>query len=187
MIFSCGRFPVTKCFMLPSIVCSKTLTANISSKARNKERREHQRNNTTIEHDNPDSSSLPEFQHLLRQLYRKSHPDLLRASHPDFAVINDTSMQLLNGLLSTIKVYNENPKAMVKSIPFHVRNDQIIEKIDLKIRTSGGDCKRALTASFEEFFVNAQIIDSKVAKGKEPFIWGKDYFPTELAENKIDG
>jgi hypothetical protein len=170
--------------MSPSILCGKTLIANFSGKNKNRERKMQQYNSNTDDN-NQDLSPLPQFQHLLRQLYKKSHPDLLRASNPDFAVTNDTSFQLLNGILSTIKVYNEHPAAMVKAIPFYVRNGVIIEKIDLKIRTGGGFCRRALTVSFEEFFIKAQVIDTKVAKGKEPFVWDKDYFPTKLEENKI--
>lgn len=178
------RIPLQKWLITPSIFCSKTLISHFASNSKSKQRQMQfdTRRNQKIE----DLSSLPEFQHLLRQLYKKSHPDLLRASNPDFAEINDTSMQLLNGLLSTIKVYNENPTAMVKAIPFYVRNGQTIDKIDLKIRTCGGDSRRSLTNSFEDFFFNAQIIDSKVEKGKVPFIWGKDYFPVKLSENQIN-
>lgn len=121
-----------------------------------------------------DAVTLPEFQVLLRQLYRRSHPDLLRASHPEAAEVNDSSMQLLNGILSTVKKFNQFPAQIVKTIPFNVKSGDQITLTNLKIQTAGGDCKRALTLSFREFFFETGIIDSKVGA---QFSWGKDYFP----------
>jgi hypothetical protein len=161
------------------IVPSRTLVARFASKDRNRERRKQF--DTKISQNIEEINSLPEFHHLLRQLYKKSHPDLLRASNPDFADINDASMQILNGILSSIKVYNEYPPQIVKTIPFHVRNAGKIDRIDLKIKTAGGDCRRSLTSSFENFFIDTGIIDSNIEKGKDSFVWGKDYFP------KIEG
>ena len=123
---------------------------------------------------------LPEFQVLLRQLYRKSHPDLLRASHPEAAEVNDSSMQLLNGVLSTIKKFNQFPAQIVKTIPFNVKNGDQVTVVNLKIQTAGGDCRRALTGSFRDFFYDAGIIESKIGA---QFSWGKDYFPKIPGEN----
>jgi len=61
---------------------------------RNKERRKYQQQK--YENKSNNDSNLPEFQVLLRQLYKKSHPDLLRSSFPSESIINDNSMQLLN-------------------------------------------------------------------------------------------
>jgi hypothetical protein len=36
----------------------------------------------------------------------------------NFAATNDSSIQLLNWILSTIIKYNKNPAGMVKAIPF---------------------------------------------------------------------
>ena len=122
---------------------------------------------------------IPEFQVLLRQLYRKSHPDLLRASHPEAAETNDVSMQLLNGILTTIKKYNQYPAQIVKTIPFHVKSGDQVIVINLKIQTAGGDCKKALTGSFRDFFFEIGIINSKVG---QQFQWGKGYFPSVPGE-----
>lgn len=133
-----------------------------------------------------DAVALPEFQVLLRQLYRKSHPDLLRASHPSAAEVNDSSMQLLNGILTTIKKYNEYPAQIVKTIPFYMKSGDDLIVVNLKIQTAGGDCRRALTGSFREFFFDTGIIQSKTGS---QFSWGKDYFPIVPGENddmKID-
>lgn len=130
---------------------------------------------------------LPEFHDLLRTLYRKSHPDLLRATHPEFAVVNDSSMQLLNGILSSIKKHNDYPPMLVKSIPFHVRNGEKIEVFNLKIKTAGGDSQRALKTSFKDFFLASGI--TTVESGID-FTWGKNYFPTsetlEEKDEKLD-
>jgi Domain of unknown function (DUF4460) len=129
-----------------------------------------------------DAVVLPEFHDLLRTLYRKSHPDLLRATHPEFAVVNDSSMQLLNGILSSIKKCNEYPPALIKSIPFHVRKGEKIEVFNLKIKTAGGDSQRALKTSFKDFFLACGI--TNVESGVD-FAWGKNYFPTtETPEEK---
>ena len=124
--------------------------------------------------------TLPEFQVLLRQLYRKSHPDLLRASHPEAAEVNDSSMQLLNGILSTIKKFNQFPAQIVKTIPFHIKNGDQVTVVSLKIQTAGGDCRRSLTGSFRNFFYDSGIIGSNVGA---QFSWGKDYFPKVPGEN----
>jgi hypothetical protein len=116
-----------------------------------------------------------DFGHLLRNLYKRSHPDLLRHAHPDLASINDQSMQILNGILSTVKNPNTFPPQMIKDIPFHVKvspHNQIEEHV-LRIRTGGGDCRKHLTDIFQQFFVETKIS----ADGK--FNWGKDYFPKQ--------
>ena len=127
---------------------------------------------------------LPEFQHLLRQLYRKSHPDLIRASHPELAEVNDSSMQLLNGILTTVKKYNEYPPQIVKSIPFHVRKGENLELVHLNIKTAGGDCRRSLFTSFKNFFLASGVT---TAEEGGDFEWGKNYFPTSASETDEEG
>jgi hypothetical protein len=121
---------------------------------------------------------LPQFAGLLRQFYRQSHPDLLRASHAEFADINDQSWQTLNGILSTIKEVNSYPPRMTKTIPFYLRaanTESGLKHIELTVRTGGGDCKKQLTVTMQDFFVASGIS----ADGK--FTWGKEYFPLEVA------
>ena len=86
------------------------------------------------------ASNTPDFQSLIRPLYKRyrlslghlvwlltlawiarSHPDILRASHPSSAEINEESMQILNGILSTIKTY-DSPPAINKRLIFHIKN-----------------------------------------------------------------
>mmetsp|Transcript_26374 Transcript_26374/g.26622 ORF Transcript_26374/g.26622 Transcript_26374/m.26622 type:complete len:176 (-) Transcript_26374:177-704(-) len=128
------------------------------------------------------SQNLPEFKTLLWKFYRSVHPDLIRSSSKEKADINDVSMQKLNGILSTVKNYNEYPHAVNSELPFYFKfssnevesmdaSDKLC-KIDLFIKTAGGDCRHQLAASFETFFSKAGIHDGK-------FSWGNDYFPTE--------
>ena len=39
------------------------------------------------------------FETLYRELQRRAHPDMLRASHPVQADVNDASMQIINNLV----------------------------------------------------------------------------------------
>jgi hypothetical protein len=105
----------------------------------------------------------------MKKLYMKSHPDLLRAISDEKASINDSSMQIVNGILSTVKENKEFPVASTQSIPFYVRQGTEYELKQLRIRTGGGDCRHQLAACFEEFFAETGIYEGK-------FNWGNDYF-----------
>ena len=127
-----------------------------------------------------DDAEYPIFANLLRQLYRRAHPDILRSANPEYAQINDSSMQLLNGILSTIKQYNEYPSQIIKTIPFYMKSsDGTLRLVNLSIRTAGGDCRRSMMSSFESFFIDAEILQRNNAF----FVWGKEYFPTEPLTN----
>ncbi len=125
--------------------------------------------------ENMAAQEAPDFATMIRQLYRKSHPDLLRHSHPEYAEVNDQSMQVLNGILTTIKT-NEYPPRIVKDITFYMKvtSDGEYKPFLLSVRTGGGDCKGCLTDAFGSFFI---------ATGLSPdgkFVWNKEYFPLEL-------
>jgi hypothetical protein len=122
--------------------------------------------------------SAVEFATLLRQLYRKSHPDLLRHSHPEIAEMNDHSMQVLNGILSTIKT-EQFPQSIWKDITFHLKvaGTNELKPYVLQIRTGGGDCKNHLTQTFTSFFMETGILES------DCFAWNKEYFPVTIETN----
>ena len=82
-------------------------------------------------------------------------------------------MKDLNGVLTTLKVYNEYPAAMNKQITFYmtVKGSNDLQRITLSLRTAGGDCKRLLMKTFEEFFTRTAIHSG-------PFRWGSEYFPS---------
>ncbi len=86
-------------------------------------------------------------------------------------------MQKLNGILSTVKTFNQFPAAIRIELPFYLKGntDKEFKKIDLSLITAGGDCRHQLASSFEKFFVKAGIHNGK-------FIWGDEYFPS--VENK---
>lgn len=158
-------------FLLPSARQMKSI-AHFSTRSMKRKGFKASFNTETV-------AALPEFQHLLRQLYRKSHPDLIRASHPELAEVNDSSMQQLNGILTTIKKYNEYPPQIVKSIPFHVRKGENLELVHLNIKTAGGDCRRSLFTSFKNFFLTSGVT---TAEESGNFEWGKNYFPTSALD-----
>ena len=105
----------------------------------------------------------------LRNLYKRSHPDILRSTNAEYAQVNSDSMQILNGILSTVKKANSYPPATHKDIPFYVKvtmnnnsgsnynsnnsDEQVVQRHLLCIRTAGGDCKKQLKISLEQFFV----------------------------------
>jgi Domain of unknown function (DUF4460) len=167
------------------------INVNFASKAKQRERRKNfearwKQGDAGAEK----TDSLPQFSSLLRVLYKKSHPDLLRASHPELAEANDVSMRTLNGILTTLKQYNEYPAQIIQTLPFHMKNSKTgaIEEVDLRIKTAGGDSARSLTASFEDFFLRSSILQipeqeqsalTSVKKSGECFRWDKEYFPTE--------
>lgn len=130
----------------------------------------------------PDAE-LPQFAGLLRQFYKQTHPDLLRATHNEFADVNDQSWQTLNGILSTCKELNSFPPRMTKSIPFYMRSkteESGFRQIHLRIKTAGGDCRKQLTVTLSDFFVESGISED----GR--FVWGKDYFPSEISGQKVE-
>lgn len=120
------------------------------------------------------ASGTPEFSALLRQLYKRAHPDLLRHSHPEQANLNDQSMQLLNGVLSSIKKENEYPPTIIQAISFYLRqpNQPELSLHTLHIRTAGGACQRQLTDTFVNFFNSTGQLAPK-----QTFVWGREYFP----------
>ena len=115
----------------------------------------------------------PSLQALLRSLYMRAHPDVIRHSQPDLADVNNASMQVLNGVLSTLKVHNSYPPRLNQTIPFHVKTNDSIKSFELKLVTAGGDSKRQLTESFAVFFREIGVLQGK------DFRWDREYFPEE--------
>lgn len=151
-------------------VCCRKIVRTLSSGVQN--------GNTTKKIAGP-----PQFAGLLRQFYKLSHPDLLRASNSQLADINDQSWQTLNNVLSTIKTVNTYPPRMKRSIPFYIRSKDAesgYKPIILTISTGGGDCKKQFGATMRKFFVDAGISKDGM------FSWGKEYFPTEVYGKKVD-
>lgn len=124
-----------------------------------------------------DDEQLPDFQSLMRVFYRKAHPDMLRAIDSAKADVNDSSFQVLNGVLSQIKKANDYPPMMLKRLPFHVKeSDGTIKLYELKLRAAGGDCRNLFIRCFSEFFQGLGI------QTAPSFVWNKDYFPPASME-----
>jgi hypothetical protein len=159
-----------------SLPCQLLIIKHISISKQKERRKHHQlKYNNSNNNNRNDTTTTPDFQALLRQLYKKSHPDLLRSSYPNESTVNDNSMQLLNGVLSAIKSTTEMPPAMRKSIPFYLKssNSTELKSVLLNINTSGGYSKNQITTTFENFFIEAGI----TTKDNGKFKWNDDYFP----------
>jgi hypothetical protein len=118
----------------------------------------------------------PDFNQLLRNLYKRGHPDILRAYYPTYSNVNNESIQVLNGILDTIRASGEYPPAMKKEIPFFLiepKNINHVKEYKLKVHTTGGDCKKQITTCFESFFKDTRILLDEDLK----FTWNKEYFP----------
>lgn len=128
------------------------------------------------------SINLPDFKSLLRQFYKKSHPDLLRSSNPEASIVNDQSFKELNGILSIISSNGEYPPQMIKTIPFYVlKEDKSISRFQLTLRTAGGDSRKQLARCFSVFFRDTGILQS------ETFTWNEEYFqPVEGLKESED-
>lgn len=122
-------------------------------------------------------SNLPDFQKLIRELYKKAHPDILYSTYPKEASVNDASMQILNGIITTLKSTEEYPQATRKKIPFYMKGSTSkLECRHLDIRIGGGYCKKQLTKSFEAFFA-----DCGIHRGS--FNWNSGYFPFAITNS----
>ena len=74
-------------------ITNTTATAAPMSRRKQKVMEQQSRWNNKIDklHHNKD---LPKFQSLIRKLYLRSHPDLIRSNLPEFAKVNESSMQV---------------------------------------------------------------------------------------------
>jgi hypothetical protein len=162
---------------------SRTMRGVRCISARAKRARYAARNAALKEEEQSTLKDLPKFQTLMRAMYRKVHPDLLKASHPELSKVNDSSMQILNSVITSIKKYNDFPPQIVKSIPFYIIDDGEARLLQLRILTAGGECQKSLTKSFAGFFAEAGILMIEDNNNKTPaFIWDKDFFPKEESE-----
>ena len=96
-----------------------------------------------------------------------AHPDLLLSHSETMSKINDNSMKELNGVLSTCKQPSEYPPAIDKVFVFYMKKESEYEKFSLHLKTSGGDSRKQLKRTFEEFF-------SRTGINNTPFRWDKE-------------
>ncbi len=126
-------------------------------------------------------SQMSDFNGLLRKFLKRSHPDLIKHSHPEYFDVNTTSLQVLNDILEIAKTPGKHPSMITKDLTFYIRDAKVSSKVlphTLKIRTSGGHCRSSLTENFEEFFRITQITD-----GDGKFYWNEEYFTLPVNSN----
>lgn len=152
--------------------CSRQLSSNAATTPKREPRRYGVKTNALKNNT---------FKTCMNKLYRTSHPDILTASFPQLASVNSESYQVLNDILGTIKEVNSYPVKMQQTIPIYVKKEgtNVPVKIDLVIKTPGGDCRKVFQRAFEQFFVAAGILQRK-----EKFDWGTEYFPNEVGTVK---
>ena len=166
------------CFSFSTTTGSSPSPSISRKRERQREREERYQNKYNVLRR---EANRPNLQSLLRALYRRAHPDIIRSSAPELAEVNNASLQLLNGVLSTLKVPNQYPERLNQSIPFHVKEGETITRFELKLVTAGGDSKRQLTATFSAFFRDIGELST------QDFSWDKEYFPMETAaETTLD-
>ena len=103
---------------------------------------------------------LPLFADLMRAITKRSHPDLLRAKYPEAADRNEKGLQVINGILSTIKAFNSYPPQLIKRIPLTLLpegDETELLQCSLEIKTGGGECKRALLLAFLTSFFKQDL------------------------------
>jgi hypothetical protein len=150
-----------------SVIIKKNLSTVISNK---KLRQKEKAARYAQKMSQNNEQNFPTFHSLLRQLYRKTHPDLVRSHSETMSKANDISMQELNGVLSTVKT-TDYPRVLDRRFVFYVKDmNQTYNQHELHLKTSGGDCRKQLKTTFELFFKETGISDS-------PFRWDNEYFP----------
>jgi len=118
------------------------------------------------------TEEAPRFSVLLKQLYKRTHPDLLRSRCAVSADHNDKQWQVLNGILSSVRGdAGEYPRAISQTMTLYLLG-ATLEPVQLRIQTAGGDCKRSLTKSFTDLFLSAKILQP----GQPEIVFEEDYF-----------
>jgi hypothetical protein len=151
--------------------------------------------------DGHEGAELPKFSDLMRKVYKRCHPDLVRSRFPEAASTNEVGLQTINSVLDTIKKFNSFPPQIIQTIPLAllpVEGDEL-RHVTLRIKTAGGDCKKSLTLSFTDLFLQAGLIEDTPAsvegvsgyqkvkkkgnkKNKDApvlFLWNEGFFKTE--------
>lgn len=80
---------------------------------------------------------------------------------------NDNSLKELNGVLSTVKQPSEYPPAIDKVFIFYLKKGGDYEKFTLHLETSGGDSRKRMKTTFEEFFSKTDISHTSFRWDKE--------------------
>lgn len=112
---------------------------------------------------------IPKFSELMRKIYKRCHPDLVRSRFPEAASSNEVGLQTINSVLDTIKKFNSFPPQIIQTIPLALlpEDGDELRHVTLRIKTAGGDCRKSLTQSFTDLFLQAGLLKENISSMEE--------------------
>jgi hypothetical protein len=122
-----------------------------------------------------DAPRVPTLNEVMRNLYKRIHPDLL-TNYPEQKHINEQSLMTLQGLLNALKDASGDtpyPKIINAILPFYLRGKTSghFQKSELLLHTTGTACKAIVQKQLETFFKQTGLATS--------FTWDAEYFPAK--------
>ena len=111
---------------------------------------------------------------MLRQFYKKVHPDLF-GRFPELKEANEESLQVLMSVLETIKSNNaEYVPVRTEKVYFYVRTDKPdhFMKVPVTLRTTGNHCHHVVAESLSKLFERCGLPAS--------FQWGDGYWDKKI-------
>eukprot|EP00123_Amoebidium_parasiticum_P020675 comp54452_c0_seq1/m.47760 comp54452_c0_seq1/g.47760 ORF comp54452_c0_seq1/g.47760 comp54452_c0_seq1/m.47760 type:complete len:194 (-) comp54452_c0_seq1:391-972(-) len=166
-------------FCLLSRAHSTTRTKRIGLVGLKRSVQQHAKDSVT-ETDDINTPSEP-FDAVLRKFWFKVHPDLL-GRHPDKRSLNEKSLAELNAFVHELEHTKRQrgegtapfPRAQKLNLEFSVAKDALrgedreFRNVRLQLKTSGGDCRRAVGEAFSALFSSVDL--------PSKFHWGDKYW-----------
>lgn len=118
--------------------------------------------------------SDPMLKDVLRQFYKKVHPDLF-GRFPELRAKNEEALQTLTGVLEMAKSSNkEYVEPVNHDLEFFLRGDKPDEflRVPISIRTTGNNCRHVLAEGLSTIFRHAGL--------PERFNWGTEYWEKKI-------
>ena len=121
------------------------------------------------------SNGAPPLSKVMRMFVARVHPDKFGA-YPKEQQVNEQSLSELTGFLSNVSNPEERfAPAQKISMEFYIHGSDDgspLNKIDFKLRTTGGDCKRLVQRQLTELFQTAGV-------PKPDFTWDEKFWKTQ--------
>lgn len=125
------------------------------------------------------SAAAPPLSKVMRLFVARVHPDKFGA-YPKEQQVNEQSLSELTGFLSNVSNPEERfAPAQKISMEFYIYGSDDgggggnpLNKIDFKLRTTGGDCKRLVQRQLTELFQTAGV-------PKPDFTWDEKFWKTQ--------
>lgn len=124
------------------------------------------------------SADDPYLKDVLRQFYKKVHPDLF-GRYPELKESNEVNLQALMSLLDYMKSNNsEFVPVKTEKLHFFVRTDKAdhFMKVPITIRTTGNNCHHVVAESLSKLFTRCGLPSS--------FQWGDNYWDKKIIIEK---